>query len=175
MVQTDKAICYSAKPGEGGRKEVKKGRATDTEFLPLGCGGSRYSGRSLPAPWIGTYAFSVFKHHWSSLEFLWGPIRRTRSGLQTEQCRGHSWGPLKLPGGDEQSWLQGFCMQWIRVLPLASAPEAEHGGIKKLAGAEAWRGLSIFYLLLRPDGDRERRCMLSVLLKTKQASKGIFL
>lgn len=54
MVQTDKAICYSARLGEGGRKEVKKGRAGDTEFLPLGCGGSRYSGRSLPAPWSGT-------------------------------------------------------------------------------------------------------------------------
>lgn len=71
MVQTDKAICHSASPEEGGRKEVKKGRAGDTEFLPLGCGGSRYSGRSLPAPWIGTYAFSVFKRHWSSLKLLW--------------------------------------------------------------------------------------------------------
>lgn len=78
MVQTDKAICYSARPGEGGRKEVKKGRAGDTEFLPLGCGGSRYSGRSLPAPWSGTYAFSVFKLCWSSLKLLWRLVEKTR-------------------------------------------------------------------------------------------------
>lgn len=81
MVQTDKAICYSARPGEGGRKEVKKGRAGDTEFLPLGCGGSRYSGRSLPAPWSGTYAFSFFKRHCSSLKLLWQPVEKIRSGL----------------------------------------------------------------------------------------------
>lgn len=58
-------------------------------------------------------------------------------------------------GGDEQSWLWGSCMQWIQFLHLASAPEAEHGGIKRLAGAEAWRGLFIFYLLLRPNRDGE--------------------
>lgn len=76
MAQTDKAICYSARLGEGGRKGVKKGRAGDTEFLPLGCGGSRYSGRSLLAPWSGTYTFSVFKHHWSSLKLLWWPVEK---------------------------------------------------------------------------------------------------
>lgn len=44
-------------------------------------------------------------------------------------------------------------MQWILFLLLASAPEAEHGGIKKLAGAEAWCGLSVFYLFLRSNWD----------------------
>lgn len=44
-------------------------------------------------------------------------------------------------------------MQWIQFLPLASAPEAEHGGIKKLAGAEAWRGVSVFYRFLRSNRD----------------------
>lgn len=44
-------------------------------------------------------------------------------------------------------------MQWIQFSPLASAPEAEHGGIKRLAGAEAWCGLSVFYLLLRPNNN----------------------
>lgn len=68
-------------------------------------------------------------------------------------------------------------MQWIQFLPLASAPEAEHGGIKRLAGAEAWRGLFIFYLLLRPNRDGEGLYALFFFffLKTKEPGKGIFL
>lgn len=63
-------------------------------------------------------------------------------------------------------------MQWIQfLLPLASAPNAEYGGIKRLAGAEA----CISFICTNIRTATERDFILLVLLKPKAPGKGIFL
>ncbi len=173
MVQSDKAICCSASTAVGGKRKMKGwfvGGWVYREFLPLGCGGSRYSGRSLPAPWIETYFFSVTFFSFNFLSRLSGAteVGSLMSGdhdfviLQSdEQWRSGLWSPCKL---------------WIQFLQHLFAPKAESCGSVTLVGADLRGGFSLTHLLFWcVDGERRKNCTLALPQWAEEPNGWLFL